>query len=723
MTSPRLLFNCMLIVTVVLFTTVYIWITSQFSLGFEVIEDPTTHQIVISKVSPELEGQGLKLGSKIISIANSEKTVMLNVTHFSTTPVQRKSLYQNKAQYFAAQDELHSVLSQPVIRLKFSDQSTVDVILSSNISLEDIQATTWIRLFLGLVSALMGVMVWMRRPLGKETIYYAVSGIGLFLAIIPSAIDGMPMLVRSHSEMMLLDGLTAMGNYIYIAFGVCALLYFPQKIPHADIFAKRIFITIALFSIYALFNTWDFSASFNQQRLYFSDNEIYIPVLIGLVFVVSFSIKQWHFSRYQPVERARSSWVILSWSIGLLAHMLFYYIPTINGVEPTIDRTFAWFAICSSYWMILLGLSRLQLFDLEHNINTVWEWFIVFIVFLLIDMAFTSLTVISPQLSTFVILCLVLWVYMPLRQWLSSRFVRKKVANKNKLFSDAVAALLSSKEDNPKNAWQEILVNVFVPSAIEWHDKTVATAVEDGGQRLIVAGNRFSPPMYLDFAEQGERLFGVEDVELVVTMSALFEQLFEFHLAFLAGQNKERERIRRDLHDQIGHKLLSLIYAAGDVKVKILAQETLEQLRGLITALRLEPVSLQSTVMEIRLVAEEASDNFDFKLDWKNRITDVSIVIGSYQYLNIINIAKELLNNIVRHANATAVDVVLAVDSTSLIMQFNDNGIGLDRDDVVMGNGLYNIDARVRELNATIDWYGDGGCNVTITIPLLSPRE
>jgi two-component system sensor histidine kinase ComP len=110
-------------------------------------------------------------------------------------------------------------------------------------------------------------------------------------------------------------------------------------------------------------------------------------------------------------------------------------------------------------------------------------------------------------------------------------------------------------------------------------------------------------------------------------------------------------------------------------------------------------------------------------LDWNNCITDVSIVIGSYQDLNIINIARELLNNIVRHADSSEVRIVLAVDASSLIMHFNDNGIGLDREDVIMGNGLYNIDARVRELNATIDWHRYTGCSVTITIPLLSPRE
>lgn len=723
MTSPNLLFKFMLLSTAVVLATVYIWITSQISVGFEVAEDPNTHQLVISKVSPELIRQGLKLGSEIVSIGSDEQTVKLNVAHFSATPVQRKSIYQNKGQYFSAQDRLHDVFSQPIIRLNLIDESTVDVTLSDNRSLTDIPTTTWVRFCLGLVSALMGVLVWAWRPSGKETIYYALSGIGLLLAIIPSAIDAVPMLLTSYSESLFLDVLRALGNYIYVAFGVSALLYFPQKIPHADRYAKRILIVTALFSSYALFNNWDFSVGLEQQRLYFSDLEIHVPVLIGFIFVVLFSIQQWRFSRHKPVERARSSWVVLSWSVGLLAYMLFYYVPTISGAEPFMGRTLAWIAVCSSYFMILLGLSRFQLFNLEHNVNTVWEWSIVFIVFLLIDMVFASFTVITPQISTFIILCLILWVYMPLRQWLSSRMARKKIANKNKLFSDAVAELLSSKEDDPKNTWQEILVNVFSPSAIDWCEEAGATAVEDGGQGLFVAGNRFSSPMYLDFAEQGERLFGVEDVGLVVSMSALFEQWFEFQLAFLAGQNTERERIRRDLHDQIGHKLLSLIYAAGDDKVKILAQETLEQLRGLITALKLEPVSLQSTVMEIRQVAEEASDNFDFKLDWNNCIADESIVIGSYQYLNIINIAKELLNNIVRHAHASDVRIVLAVDASSLIMQFNDNGIGLDRQDVIMGNGLYNIDARVRELNATIDWYRDTGCNVTITIPLLSPRE
>ena len=142
MTSPRLLFKFMLLSTFIVVATVYVWVTSQVSLGFEVAEDPNTHQLVISKVSPELMRQGLKLGSEIVSIGGSEQLVKLNVAHFSKTPVQRKYIYQNKGQYFSAQDELHDVFSPPIIRLNFIDQSTIDVTLTGNRSLMEIPNTT-----------------------------------------------------------------------------------------------------------------------------------------------------------------------------------------------------------------------------------------------------------------------------------------------------------------------------------------------------------------------------------------------------------------------------------------------------------------------------------------------------------------------------------------------------------------------------------------------------
>jgi signal transduction histidine kinase len=688
-----------------------------------VVHDPATKKIFVSEVSPNLDNQGLEIGAELIAISNADENLFVNADKLFASPVQRQSLYSQKVDYFLEQDKLRKIFSQPDIRLIFADKKSLNIIIASNKSLQDIPTTAWLRLLLGLLTALAGLAVWLRYPYGKPMTCYAISGVGFLLMIIPSALDSIPMLLRSYYEMLILNSINAIGNYIYLTFGVATLLYFPQKLPNADNIAKIIFTAMSLFSIWALVDSWNFANNFRDQHLYFSDLEVNIPVLIGFILVVFFSFQQWRYSGYKPVERARSSWIVLSWSIGLSTYMFFYYLPTINGFEPPMGRTWAWIAVCTSYWLVLLSLSRTQLFDIEHNINKVWEWLIVFIVFLLIDFCFVSLAIITPQLSTLFILCLVLWVYMPLREWLSSRIIRRKAASKNKLFSNAITHLLSNKEDDPNNSWEELLLKIFSPKAISWPKDTNGTAIVEDGQGLVVAANRISPATYLEFAEQGERLFDLNDVELVIIMSALFEQLFEFHLAFLAGQNQERERVRRDLHDLIGHKLLSLIYATNDERVKVLAQETLEQLRGLITALKVESVPLQSTLMEIRSVAEQASDNFGFSLTWNNCVTDTSIVVGSYQYLNILNIARELLNNIIRHAQASQLRIILSVSDSRLIIEIIDNGIGFDRENINMGNGLYNIDARARELNATIDWTCHNGCKVMISIPLVLLSE
>ena len=723
MTSPRFMFKCILLIMLFILAILYLWITTQLSIGFEIAQDPATQKNVISHVSPELHNQGLMIDTELVSIGSVHEKLFVNTAKVFATPVQRQSLYNNKLEYFVDQDTMRTIFSQPTVQLIFADKTTLDITIGSNKSLREIPQTAWLRLLLGLMTALTGLAVWLQRPYGKPMTYYAISGVGFLLMIIPSAIDSIPMLQRSYSEMFVLNGINAIGNYIYLTFGVATLLYFPQKLPSADSIVRLIFTAIGLFTLWALINTWDFDSTIQQQRLYFSDLEVYIPVLIGFILVVFFSFQQWRYSRHKPVERARSSWIVLSWSIGLSTYMLFYYVPTVNGFEPPMGRTWAWIAVCASYWLVLLSLSRFQLFDLEHNINKVWEWLIVFIVFLLIDVAFVSLALITPQLSTLFILCLVLWVYMPLREWLSSRMVRKKAASKNKLVSNAIAQLLSGNKGDLKDSWQELLVKMFSPSAISWRKDISETAIVEDGQGLVVSANRVFPAIYLEFAERGDRLFDLDDVELAVIMSALFEQLFEFHLAFVAGQNQERERIRRDLHDQVGHKLLSLIYASEDERVKVLAQETLEQLRGLITALKLEPVSLQSTLMEIRSVAEQASDNFGFSLIWNNCVTDTSMVVGSYQYLNIINIARELLNNVIRHAEASQLSILLSVSDSRLMIELRDNGVGFDRENIMMGNGLYNIDARARELNATMDWYSNKGCKVVIAIPLILSRE
>lgn len=108
------------------------------------------------------------------------------------------------------------------------------------------------------------------------------------------------------------------------------------------------------------------------------------------------------------------------------------------------------------------------------------------------------------------------------------------------------------------------MTTLFSPVEIQACDHSEQTQVDQRGQRLIVARNRYSAVTQLDYAENGTRLFTTEDEKLAQTLTFLFERWYDFHDAYFSGQTQERERIRRDLHDQVGHKLLSLIYTAKD---------------------------------------------------------------------------------------------------------------------------------------------------------------
>jgi signal transduction histidine kinase len=73
--------------------------------------------------------------------------------------------------------------------------------------------------------------------------------------------------------------------------------------------------------------------------------------------------------------------------------------------------------------------------------------------------------------------------------------------------------------------------------------------------------------------------------------------------------------------------------------------------------------------------------------------------------LHIYRISQEILNNMVKHANATAVDFTITKRKNMIQLNIKDNGIGFNKNAVVdkrQGSGLRNIDSRGHLLNAKI---------------------
>jgi signal transduction histidine kinase len=84
----------------------------------------------------------------------------------------------------------------------------------------------------------------------------------------------------------------------------------------------------------------------------------------------------------------------------------------------------------------------------------------------------------------------------------------------------------------------------------------------------------------------------------------------------------------------------------------------------------------------------------------------------------LIQIVREALSNIVRHANASEVYIDIHETSSQITLVISDNGTGFEPDKVKHGSGLQNIHQRVWRLNGSVNVTSRKGRGTTITVIL-----
>lgn len=722
MLSPRLLINLAIPTALSVVLILFYIVLQQPYLGFTLVNDSSSNKPVVTSLEPWVADAGLRLGDQLLVItATDGKTIQLERRHFPSSTLERRQYYKNKKDLFVEQAKLYRVLSQPDLRLSLADGRQVQLPMGGKRSLANLPLSTWLTLLFGLAAWLVGLTIWAWHPEKRETTCLMLSGLGLFITTIPSAIYHIEMGILHPLMTWGLSYTFAFGQYCFLAFALCVLIYFPQRLNKVSILQRWILGGTASLAAFTFLNKWDFSAPLLEQYLYVSDSELYLITFAAYPVGVLFCFLQWRSSRNKPVERVRASWVLLSWMVGPSIYMVFYILPMSMGWEPPLSRTWAWAAVMSAYWMLLIVIGKFRLLQLERHIGTAWLWVVITIFFFALDILLVSVVDLTPQTSMLLILLIVLWGYLPARLLLYQRLSGKRKHRYNRILHEAVTALMNDSLKNNYNAvesWKKLLISAYAPVSVCQCDHQGGTTIQRSGQGLLVSANRFSPAFFIEYAENGARLFCQEDKDLVNTLQLLFERLSEFRNAFTAGQAQERDRIRRDLHDQIGYNLLSLIYAAKDDKARHLAQDTLEQLRGIIRALRDEPVVLNTMIAELKNLSEDICGDVDIELHWRDDIEISDAEISSHQYLNILNISRELLNNAICHADASRISIGLSKQAEKLTLVLSDNGVGFNHEMVQRGNGLNNIHSRAQELGATIHWNSECGTQAALQVPI-----
>ncbi|NOU38378.1 MAG: tetratricopeptide repeat protein [Ferruginibacter sp.] len=203
--------------------------------------------------------------------------------------------------------------------------------------------------------------------------------------------------------------------------------------------------------------------------------------------------------------------------------------------------------------------------------------------------------------------------------------------------------------------------------------------------------------------------------------------------AMLHGQEEERSRIAKDLHDGLGGMLSGTKLSFINMKENlVLTPENAMQFDKSLSM-------LDNTIADLRKVAHNLMPEALVKFGLQDAVSDFCNSIQSSTNLKVIyqplgekrklsntaevftyRIIQELVNNVVKHANATQIIVQLSTNNNKVGLVVEDDGKGFDMNALAnsKGAGMDNIKYRVQYFNGTIDTVTSAGNGASVNIEL-----
>lgn len=209
------------------------------------------------------------------------------------------------------------------------------------------------------------------------------------------------------------------------------------------------------------------------------------------------------------------------------------------------------------------------------------------------------------------------------------------------------------------------------------------------------------------------------------------KQLFATQ-SLLKGQEEERNRLAKDLHDGLGGLLSGVKLQLGAMKGNLILSE--EHGRMFNNALG----KLDESIDEMRRVAHNMMPEALIKLGLQQALQDYCDGLSVSQHFSIkgefygldkrmdsatevvvYRIVQELLNNAVKHSGATNILAQVMRNENNLTITVEDDGKGFDKEIVMSGTGLKNVRSRVDYLKGQMDVQTAPGKGTSIHIDCI----
>ena len=230
----------------------------------------------------------------------------------------------------------------------------------------------------------------------------------------------------------------------------------------------------------------------------------------------------------------------------------------------------------------------------------------------------------------------------------------------------------------------------------------------------------------LTYKNRSELIKGIKEQEALKLDAE--KQAYETQIAVIKAQQEERNRISADMHDDLGAGMTTISLYSELAKTKLAnnpipeiekissaANELLNKMNAIIWSMSSSNDSLGNMIAYIRIYALEYFEdtNINCKISIPENLPNIE-VIGAIRR-NVFLVVKEALNNILKHAKATEVEITLTRVEDGLELYIQDNGTGINLDNIrQFGNGLKNMKKRMKDIDIDFNIENKNGTLITL---------
>lgn len=198
----------------------------------------------------------------------------------------------------------------------------------------------------------------------------------------------------------------------------------------------------------------------------------------------------------------------------------------------------------------------------------------------------------------------------------------------------------------------------------------------------------------------------------------------------LDTQDRERKRISREMHDDIGAGLTQITLMSESAKENNSAQklndiadtsrQLVDSIAEIIWSLNPENKTLADLCAYLREQLNRQLEYSAMKYSIQLPENEKEIILTNEQRRNILLVTKEIVNNAIKYSKAENISVKGELINNDITFTVEDDGAGFDTQKIYCGNGMKNIKNRMEEIGGSLEAVSvkDKGCRFTYFVSL-----